>query len=186
MHVMLDLETFGDSPQAVIVQIAAVAFELRSGGKVYDTKAFNVYVDPQSCANAGLTYDGDTMLWWLEQNDAARKTLVRNVREQGLELHMALDALNKWPEQVLDTNWASIEGVWANGAPFDAPIIETAYRRYNERSPWSFRKVYDQRTAYLLLGGKPDIPDMGTGHDAKDDCIYQICGLQTALAQAGG
>lgn len=186
MHVMIDLETFGNSPQAVIVQIAAVAFELRSGGKVLDTKAFNVYVDPQSCANSGLTFDGDTMLWWLQQSEAARKAIVDGIEKEGVPLHEALDALNKWPEQVLDTNWASIEGVWANGAAFDAPILETAYRRYGERSPWKFRQVYDQRTAYLLLGGKPDIPDMGVGHDAKDDCIYQICGLQMALAQAGG
>ena len=67
-HVMLDLETLGKLPGCAILSIGAVYFELETG-RLGDE--FYLNVDPASCTRAGLTIDGETLGWWMQQEAAA-------------------------------------------------------------------------------------------------------------------
>ena len=179
MHVMIDLETFGTGPNAPIAQIGAVAFEAKSGGRVLNGKAFNAYVrEPMG------VYDADTVLWWMDQSDPARRRLIEGMSENGEPLSTALYLLENWPTHALDCTWRDIEHVWAKPVTFDLPILSSAYRACGKNEPpWSYRAGRDVRTVYWLLGDPPEMAEVGVAHDAVDDCLYQICELQAVLGR---
>ena len=79
-------------------------------------------------------------------------------------------------------DWSAIEGVWAKPAPFDLPILKTAFDRVLQKSPpWDRRREFDARTVYYLMGGAPQVDFVGVQHDALDDCVFQIQELQVAM-----
>jgi len=87
---MIDLETMSTRPNAAIVAIGAVAFNfatLEIGPKFYTV------IDLRSAQDVGLHVDGDTVLWWLQQNDAARSQLTLSHRQ---DLSRALTAFRMW------------------------------------------------------------------------------------------
>ena len=180
MHVMIDLETFGTGPDAVIAQVAAVPFELRSGGRVATGDAFNWYVRPDTCH--GLKYDWDTVDWWMTRAPESRRRLLDGIRERGKPLVDALVAFQFWPGKH-GFSWASIEGVWAKPLSFDVPILDYACRSFGRRLSWDFLKGRDVRTVYSLLGDPPPMDSGGTAHDALDDCVTQICQLQAVMGR---
>lgn len=176
-HVMIDLETFGTGPNAPIGRIGAVAFEAKSGGGVLNGKAFSVYVKEPT----GV-YDADTVLWWMDQSDPARRKLIEGMGN-GVDLPTALDLLEAWPINELGSAWRNIEHVWAKPATFGPPILSSAYRMCGRREPWHYRAVRDVCTVYWLLGDPPEMDPIGMAHDAVDDCLNQVCELQAVLGR---
>lgn len=177
MHVMLDIETLGTRPDAAILQIGAVGFEMASGGRVYNgAKVFNQYVNPE-----GMPIDKDTFAWWLAQPEDCRMQMVKMLMTESISVTKAIGLLMDWPLKVFDMPWASMEGVWAHGSSFDFGILHTVFGNLGLKPPWRYDKIYDTRTLYLLAGGQPQVASVGTSHNAVDDCEYQICQLQTAL-----
>lgn len=74
-HVMVDLETLGTKPGSVILSIGAVTFDLDGSGR--DGRTFYQRVNIQSCLDAGMTVDGDTVEWWFHPDrDQARRALL--------------------------------------------------------------------------------------------------------------
>jgi hypothetical protein len=136
-NVMLDLETFGTSPNSVILAIGAVHFETEIVSIFYQR------VDPQSCVNHGLVMDVATILWWLDQADAARREVITTSR---MPLPEALRAFSVWIP-------ASSQ-VWGNGASFDNVILGSAYAACGMVKPWDF---YDDRCYRTLKALKPGI-----------------------------
>ena len=182
LSVMIDLETFGDGPNAVVVQMAAVAFEARSGGRVHEGTALNLYVEPDSCL--GASYTGETVTWWLGQSAEARLRLLAGLKH-ATTMQEALVALEQWPSTIGPGGWGAFQGVWANSPSFDCTILDSACRCFGRRLPWDFRKQRDLRTAFLLLGDPPAIDVGGVRHDALTDCVWQISALQAVLGTAG-
>jgi len=188
MHVMIDLETLSTRPDARIAQVGAVAFEARSGGRILNGKAFNAYIRlPGAEGGSGPTghIDPDTLAWWEQQDPEAQKRLHDGMEAGRIECAV-LDHFEHWPEQVLDTNWSGIEGVWAHGATFDLPVLHSAYARHNRDVPWNFQAGRDTRTLFWLVGGAPQVDTVGfMKHDAVDDCVMQIMAVQQALGMLG-
>lgn len=155
-HTMLDLETMGASSGAAIMSIGAVEFDLETTTL---GREFYVNVDLASCLKLGLRVDASTLMWWLEQDEAARKSLLDH-REN---IYVALTLFKKWldPETTL----------WANGASFDFPILNEAYRLEGMEKPWNFRNERDARTIYRLNNIK--VENLGTHHNALDDAKAQ-------------
>src|SRR4051794_11270840 len=71
MEVMVDLETMGLDPDAAIVAIGATKFTL--GEEPVST--FYANVDLGDCLSLGLTVSASTIMWWLQQEHAARAAL---------------------------------------------------------------------------------------------------------------
>ena len=154
--VMLDLETLGNRPNAVIVAIGAVKFNALELGE-----SFYVRVDPRSCVAAGLEMDVETVQWWLAQSDEARK----EITAPGIPLSMALAQFTGFldhPEY----------RVWGNGAAFDNVIMASAYRAFNLPSPWRF---WNDRCYRTVKGMFPAVALKrgGTHHNALDDAMEQ-------------
>jgi exodeoxyribonuclease VIII len=182
---MIDLETMGTRPDSAMVQVAAVAFQPRSGGRVWEAEAFNQYVDLDSCLAIGMLVERDTVAWWLGQSDDARLRLADGMHDDPTPLATVLSCLADWPKERMKVGWESVDGVWAKPTSFDLPILKTAYRRLGANVPWHYRSERDMRTALMLLGEGPPVSTGGVAHDALDDCVRQIAQLQSSLGFAG-
>lgn len=159
-HVMLDLETMGTTPGSAIVAIGAVRFDPETGTVGGDGREFYTAVDLASCLEAGLTVDGGTVLWWLEQEDAARRALFT----APTPLRVALEDFAGWcPEDCQ---------MWGNGAAFDNVILAAAYKALDRRQPWAFWNDRCYRTMKALSSvASPKFA--GTRHNALDDAKHQ-------------
>lgn len=197
-HVMLDLETLGTSPSAAIVQIGAVLFEPKSGGRVLNNKIFNRFVMVQEGAGH---IDHSTLTFWLQEKAAPH--LGKNLAENAFPLDQVLAEFIEWPYWALTGNdprephvayqgnthpynwWQQITGVWAKPSNFDIAILQSAFRLFGKAPPWNHRATRCMRTVLDILGHNPQVAQVGTTHDAADDALYQVMQLQIALGELG-
>ena len=162
-HLMLDIETMGNESYSSIISIAAVEFDINTGetGRTFYNK-----VSLQSCLDLGLKVNGDTILWWMEQSDEARK----EIYNESQTVHV-VKALSDLREFIVGNNYQ----IWGNSARFDCGILQNAYEKAGIFLPWDFR---NERCVRTLLSFAPEIKKnyqrKGTAHNALDDCFYQV------------
>ena len=177
MHVMIDIETLGTRPDAMITQIGAVLFEPISGGKILNGKGFNEYVLIQDGAGS---IDNGAVAFWFQEASVAK--MGKALAETASPLPDVLKRFVEWPTEVHGLTWEAIQGVWANPSDFDLPILKSAFSRCNADVPWDRRATRDARTLFSLVGGKPEIDWTGfTAHDALDDAVGQAMQVQKAM-----
>jgi exodeoxyribonuclease VIII len=163
-QIMLDLETLGNKPGSVIVAIGAVKF---GNGEILD--GFYERVDAQSCIDIGLRMDVSTVMWWMIQNDAARK----EITQPGEPIAAVLCRYSFWAHD-LDAE------VWGNGASFDNVLLSDAYDRANLVRPWEY---YNDRCYRTVKNLHPEVPMVraGTHHNALDDAKSQAIHLMAMV-----
>lgn len=189
---MVDLETMGTTPSAAIVSLGAVAFE-RGGTSVPRVSNFALRTAPgfyqnvnlQSCIDLGLEIDGDTVMWWLARDSAARGALKEPVPKP---IDEVMANFLSWAGQFVNGRTGSI---WSHGADFDIPIIKTIQvrlcRRYPERAdkfkvPWAWWNGEHTRSIYNEAGVKLPRADTRTGgHNAFEDAVLQAEHVQQAF-----
>ena len=163
-NVMLDLETMGNGPNAAIVAIGAVAFNIQDT----EISADNFYtrVRLESSVEHGGVIDSSTVLWWMEQSEEARSEIAK---KDGLHIIDALEEFSHW----IRTAAAGDEShVWGNGASFDNVILRSAYQRRRIEPPWLWWNDRCYRTVKALHRDVP-FERLGTHHKAIDDAISQ-------------
>jgi exodeoxyribonuclease VIII len=151
MWYMIDLETLSTRPDAAILQIGIVAFDLYG---IKDSKQWNVEAEGR--------VDRPTLHWWKEQ-------IAAGVDPPGLgpmPLKLALEdiVVMMKPDEAMQ--------VWANPSTFDIVILGEAFHRCGMSPPWNHRQVRDLRTLRMLYPDvprpKPDLP-----HVAVYDAMAQ-------------
>lgn len=155
MHAMIDLETMGTGPKAAICSIGVVLFDPLADGDGLVPEGRGEWYRRVSLADAmaqGGRADAATILWWLQQSDAARAELGGRT-ESLLE---SLSSLAYWLRE------RGAEEVWSNGADFDLVILAGAYHRAAIARPWSYRQQRCFRTLRALRG---DVAATVTGDD---------------------
>lgn len=163
---MIDIETLGTAPGSVILSIGAVEF-----GKDRILDSFYQRVDPDSCVSLGMTIDAHTVMWWLQQSDAARD----EITQPGMHISKALTRFSHW---ISDPD----AEIWGNGAAFDNVLLADAYRRAGLPCPWKYQNDRCYRTLRALY---PEIPmePSGTAHHALDDAVNQARHLMKILVE---
>ena len=162
-HLMIDLETMGKGSKSAIVSIALVLFDLNTG-KIGAT--FKRNIDLQSCLDAGLKVDGDTVMWWLEQSDKARESILKNTQSLSKVLLAVSNLIKSFDPQL---------EVWGNGAKFDLGILTDAFEAVNLPLPWIHWNERDVRTLVSFAPHiKKEMPFDGVKHNAVHDCYHQI------------
>lgn len=157
VEVMIDLETLGTSPGCAILSIAAVPFNIYS-----PIEDFYERVASASCIECGLVVDDATVQWWNKQDPAARteafggETLIAT----------ALTNLTYYLNSLGDIR------VWGNGASFDVPILEAAYKKLNLPVPWKYYDSMCYRTLKNLYKGIP-AGENTKKHNALEDARHQ-------------
>jgi len=109
-NVMLDLETMSLANNAAITSIGAVLFD-----ETGIHKSIHIQVRLSSSIKHGLHVDGDTVMWWLNQTQAARDSLIQG---SPIQLQHALADFNAWLP-------SGDFYMWGNGAAFDNVILRT-------------------------------------------------------------
>ncbi len=173
-HLMIDLETMGNTPNAPIVAIGAVFFCPTTGELGSE---FYAAVDLVSDMNAGAVVDGSTVLWWLKQSSEARAAITV---DDALPIKKALLELGAFAvTHSADGGTTSDElKLWGNGATFDNIILSAAFKRCGIRPFWGWYNDRDVRTIVELgraIGFDPkhDMPFDGVQHSALADAKHQ-------------
>lgn len=167
-NVMVDLETMGTRPGSVIVSIGAIEFDpnsARLGRTFYQTCSL------KSAVLNGLFMDPDTVQWWLQQSDEARKEMF----EAKGDLKGTLVAFKHW------LGHGEVR-MWGCGSDFDNTLLAEAYHRVGESVPWKFWNNRCYRTMKSLF---PNVrlEREGTHHNALDDAIHQAKHLQLIMRE---
>jgi len=165
-HVMLDLETMGNGPEAAIVAIGAVEFDCATSTL---GREFYTPVDLESSVQLGAKMDVSTVLWWMQQSAEARAMFIvpsKNLAQVLLDFTYWIKEL-EFPADVK---------IWGNGATFDNVILTSAYRHAGLERPWSYKNDRCYRTVKALY---PDVqvPNVGVAHNALDDAKYQAMNM---------
>ncbi|EES1597470.1 3'-5' exoribonuclease [Escherichia coli] len=173
-HLMIDTETLGSGPDAVIFAIGAVFFEPFTGKL---GKQFEQFIDPVDSERNGGTVNAATTVWWAGQSVEARACL-RNAK--GTELAAVTEFLAFISRNMHDESPGNSLTIWCKGASFDFPILKSAITRTaGEKSiPWCYWNERCMRpliamaesTGWKMPGrsGKEAI-----AHTALSDAIYQ-------------
>ena len=178
-NVMIDNETLAVTADAVIMSIGAVEFDLDGslGDKFYRSISIDSNLALGRCINES------TLLWWLQQSPEAQQVF----HEAKVELTSALQDLASWFPANLDAHGNNTTLVWSNGASFDIPMLEHAYKQCGMESPWEFYNSRCVRT-YRDLPGAKNIqrPAAKITHNALDDAIAQALYVQAIHAEVFG
>lgn len=162
-HLMIDLETFGNTYNSAIVTIGACFFDPETGE--IGPKFYRA-IDIADAIRFGRT-DGDTLKWWMKQSEDARQAAIAGTEP----LADALNALSEFYRRGRNAC------PWGNGATFDITILEHAYGRcLGTKAPWDFWNIRDVRTIVHVAKGICDRPKTfgnGTAHNALDDAVFQ-------------
>jgi hypothetical protein len=145
----------------MVVSLAAIHFDLDGN----PTKEFEACLNLEQQLQCGRTMSPDTILWWLRQDDAARKHLQavnpQNVREvlSGLAL------------------FCGHTPVWSHST-FDFAIVEDLAAVFNVK--WlPYKQSRCVRTVLNLADVKPE-PVVGA-HNPLEDCKAQAKDVARAL-----
>lgn len=173
-HVMVDIETLGNSSHSVICSIAAVEFNLATGSL---GREFNSRIKISSSLELGLKVDASTLEWWMMQDQEARELLFKGGEDGVKDINLVLTEFFNFIQSLGSTSLQ----VWGNSARFDLGILENAFHLIKMELPWRFSKERDVRT---LVSFAPDVKESfvfnGIKHDALSDCYHQI-GYCTAI-----
>lgn len=160
-HIMVDLETMGTVPGAVVLSIGAVYFNEDGLGE-----EFYMPISRAHSAELGLKESADTQKWWSRQSPAARRVIEEAEHEAAPSLHAALEAFTGFIKR--DTNVK----VWGNGADFDNPLLACCYDVAGLKQAWIAWNGRCYRTLKNIAPG-PKLVRVGTYHNALDDAKSQ-------------
>jgi hypothetical protein len=163
-HCMIDIETLGTRPGAVILSIGVVTFDEK--GVI---KEWLCNVDLKSSLDAGLGVEAGTIHWWMRQSGEAVAAAFQEIGSTPVK-----DALTALYEFTQDEN---CKWFWSHGATFDLVLLQEAAIRVGapplfENS--AFRAARDTRTLFEIADVNPkNFLGSGVAHKALDDARAQ-------------
>lgn len=166
-HLMLDTETLGTRPGAVILSAAFVRFSDEA------SVSLNLSIPEQEALK--MEKDPSTCEWWASQDPRAWAAAT----ESPLPLAIALPYISQWLQ------WAAGGQdflIWCHGATFDCPLLQELYRRAGIACPWQFWQVQCTRTLYNLAGVNPKDYAVPPPHVALNDALGQTRAANAAMA----
>ncbi|HAT7999402.1 TPA: exonuclease [Citrobacter braakii] len=171
-HLMVDMETMGNSPDAPIVSIGAVFFDPSTGNTGAE---FYRVVSLESSMSFGMKPDALTIQWWLKQSSEARSAILV---DEAMGLRESLELLADFIAENAANGSHTVQ-LWGNGCSFDNVILRRAYALTETPFAVPFWNDRDVRTMVELgksVGINPrfDIPFEGDMHNALSDARHQV------------
>lgn len=172
---MVDLETLGTGPDATVFQIAAMAFDIRTGQRIAQ---FNEIADISMNKSYEMVVSGETLKWWLNQDKTLLTALLNDGKGSSSELinrfHAWLSVMNSMGNMYL----------WGNGILFDNNILRTQMETQGLAYPVKYNRDRDVRTIVEVTCDKLGIEEKELreryydpslkAHDAFNDVLNQI------------
>ncbi|EKA2135495.1 3'-5' exoribonuclease [Citrobacter freundii] len=171
-HLMVDMETMGNSPDAPIVSIGAVFFDPSTGNTGAE---FYRVVSLESSMSFGMKPDASTIQWWLKQSSEARSAILV---DEAMGLRESLELLADFIAENAANGSHTVQ-LWGNGCSFDNVILRRAHALTETPFAVPFWNDRDVRTMVELgksVGINPryDIPFEGDMHNALSDARHQV------------
>jgi exodeoxyribonuclease VIII len=164
-HIMLDLETMGTAPGSAVVQIGAVEFSIYKLGD-----PLLITISLESCVAAGMRIDPSTVMWWMKQSEAARKSLALNAVP-------IRDALQSFADYIGKGKCC----IWGDGAAFDNALLASAYRACRMALPWPYSADRCFRTMKEVFPVERVVSEVE--HNAASDAVAQAKQMQAILTK---
>lgn len=172
-HCMLDIETLGLEPTAVVLSLGAVFFD--ELGELLEGVHY-VFNRSEYARRTGFTTNVETVVWWMQQSEDARKIFAQTTVPI---VESLADFSRSYAKYECKT-------VWANGVQFDIPILENLHKQFNMVQPWRYNQARDYRTVRQLFPDiKPDVYDGVVAHNALSDARFQARHLVKIAAESG-
>lgn len=155
IDITFDLETVATTSNAAVMQIAAAAwcrdakedpFDFSDSGFFPSPVTFNEHIDLRTCVMDGFDFDQDTVKWWSERSDVAKRAVLDG---QGMPIKDAFAAFFEWMDYLIRELHAESVCLWCQGMDFDASILRNVCRKYDMKMPFPFRSFRDCRTVIL-------------------------------------
>lgn len=159
IEIVTDIETLSLNDDCVILSVAFVAFNVDTG---QIDSHMCVYPDLAEQEKMGRVIDSSTVMWWMQQSEAARLEVARAIRQSVSECQDDIKFFfDKYP---------SIERFWARG-DLDWKSITSLFKIPNFR----YSHVRDTRTFFDTLDfyGFEIERDPGVGHTALGDALHE-------------
>lgn len=171
-HLMVGMETMGNSPDAPIVSIGAVFFDPSTGNTGAE---FYQVVNLESSMSFGMKPDASTIQWWLKQSSEVRSAILV---DEAMGLLETLELLADFIAENAANGSHTVQ-MWGNGCSFDNVILRRAYTLTDTPFAVPFWNDRDVRTMVELgksVGINPrfDIPFEGDMHNALSDARHQV------------
>lgn len=169
-HIMVDLETLAETPNAVFPSLAAVQFNLETGeiGKKF---SMNISID--SAVAYGLVVDASTIGWWFTQSPEVSALMFKDPKSLTLVLYEFQQFLNNCTDEL---NAIGDLTLWGNSARYDLGKLAWAYKAIRQKEyPWNTwnEKCYRTYTKLFPEYGQ-DVKKHDVKHDPIQDCEFQI------------
>lgn len=141
VDIMVDLETLGKGDTPPIIQIAASAFDIKTG-KVYSD--FETYADVSTINNI----EGGTLSWWLDTNADLLHTIIDAGKTSCCSESKCFSDFIDWIYEVTTSLGLTSKEVflWGNGILFDNRIIKNKCKQFSFEYPIYYRNDMDVRT----------------------------------------
>jgi exodeoxyribonuclease VIII len=163
--IMLDLETWATTPDAVILSVGACFFDKELiGDSLY------LCLNRAEQFEEGRKVSDSTAQWWSEQSEEARKVF----NEVQVPVEQFLGIFTEWVEHYA-ADRKSVR-MWGNGSDFDNAILGNLYDQWGIKKPWSYsnNRCYRTLRSICLPFDSHDMPQReGTYHHALHDAQYQ-------------
>lgn len=171
--IMIDLETLGSGPEALIATLAAVPFDpaLPGDGVPMElARYWRVHL-----SESGGQMDASTVRWWLGRSKEAREEITTEADR--VPLSVALSELHglfvrTQPDQAR-------RQCWGCGASFDCVVLRQAYKRDDGEAPWPYWGDRCYRTLRAMWPGMQPAPEVP--HHALHDAAAQARHAVTIL-----
>lgn len=175
--IMIDLETLGTTPDAVVLSLGAVVFDPYSSvqGPTFYVE-FTNFLERQT--DQGRTINPNTVLWWMQQNQGARE--VFQPRETDVTRCSPLFGASAFSAFVKENG---CDRVWAKDPDFDVVILRSFFNSINrgEAFPFKYNAGRSVRTVMDMPFAKHRASP-AVAHNALADAIQQATDIQGAFA----
>ena len=181
--IMIDEETWGTRPDAVVTQLAFVAVDLDDPEMILRQAEVYLPIQPQLALDRKI--DADTIINFWFQQEGAYETHQMNLGNDMDELVALVGSIHaKITEVIGDADYVE---VFSRGSDFDFPIAQSLFDMVGlPQTPWAYNKKYDLRTTMLEAGISTSDVERPAGlkkHHALSDCKYQLMCLFEARRQ---
>lgn len=182
-HIMVDLETLGTVPGAVILSVGAVVFHPLEG--TLGDEFYSVVSKADAMENF-MSVDPDTVKWWHGRSDEAREVLRAAEHPDAPSIRKVCDNLNSWMASLAKKSKIRVYG---NGADFDNPLLRVMYSCATVKpyaGGYGGRCYRTLKNLDELMGADfafHKLERAGTHHNALDDAKSQAMHLMANLAR---
>lgn len=182
-HAMIDLETFGTSPDSVVLSIGVVIYHPMQSEQEAPYYTAHAVLNPTEQILAGRRIDPKTVKWWNDQSDKAKASICDAF--DSYRIGQAMDNLRE------AFKLHRVEHVWGNGADFDNVLTNELCRMVGQEPLIHYRWNRCYRTLRSQFGhliAYETVVNELTHHNALHDAIYQMDGhkqIHKALAYKG-